>query len=157
MTVTVTSKNIDLSSWDTLFVYMYVCMKCSMLYKSDGLWLNICACCSWKISLSINLDGSFDDIHHWERILEKAVEFNNTKTCIKIIKLSFAVPSNATQIDLKRNVSEFSHWIYMDQGRNPSRALVNTVMNLCCSVKIGEYHYWLNNSHIVKNGSVQWS
>jgi hypothetical protein len=71
--------------------------------------------------------------------------------------LSLVFPQDATQMDLKRSTSGFSDWIYEDQGRTPSRAVVNTVMNLRCSMKIGEFHDWLSNPHILKNGTAQWS
>jgi hypothetical protein len=45
----------------------------------------------------------------------------------------------------------------MGHGRIPSHALVNTVMNIRCSMEIGEFHDRLSNSHVLKNGSAQWS
>jgi hypothetical protein len=36
-------------------------MKCSMLYKEDGLWLIIYACYLWEIALNIAVDALFDN------------------------------------------------------------------------------------------------
>jgi hypothetical protein len=96
-------------------------------------------------------------IQHCERILEKAVELTILKFIQKMTRISFDFSCDATQIYLKIRISESSDWIYMEQNRTPSQAFVNTPMNLRCSIKIGEFHDRLSDSHVLKNGSAQWS
>jgi hypothetical protein len=57
-------------------------VKCSILYRGDGLGLIICACYSWEMVLNIGLDASFDNIQDRKGIREKEEKVNSTKDYI---------------------------------------------------------------------------
>jgi hypothetical protein len=45
------------------------------------------------MALSINLDGSFGDVQHWERIIEEAKEFDSTEACITNDQATLCIPT----------------------------------------------------------------
>jgi hypothetical protein len=44
-----------------LIVFYCGCMKCSILYKTCGLELTVCAYYFWEMALDAGLDASFDN------------------------------------------------------------------------------------------------
>jgi hypothetical protein len=57
-------------------------VKCSILYKRDGLRFTTCACYSWEMALNVGLDVPFDNMQNWKEIQEQAREIKNAKAYI---------------------------------------------------------------------------
>jgi hypothetical protein len=64
-----------------LIVFSCGYLKCSILYKGNGLQLTVCACYLWEMTLNVGLDALFDNIYDWKAIREKKGEVNSTKAC----------------------------------------------------------------------------
>jgi hypothetical protein len=47
-------------------------VKCSILYKGDGLVLTVYACYLWEVALNGNLITAFNNVQDWKGIWEKA-------------------------------------------------------------------------------------
>jgi hypothetical protein len=45
-----------------LIIFRCRYVKCSVLYKADGLRLTICACYSWQMTLNVSFDASFGNM-----------------------------------------------------------------------------------------------
>jgi hypothetical protein len=54
--------------------YKYV--KCSVLYKGNGLWLTIWLCYSSEMAWNVGLSTSFDNIQNWKGIWENRIKAN---------------------------------------------------------------------------------
>jgi hypothetical protein len=62
--------------------------NCSTQYREDNLIITIFVCYLWEMALNISFDVSFDNMHDWKVMREKAQKVNCTKVCIKIDEVS---------------------------------------------------------------------
>jgi hypothetical protein len=58
--------------------YFHVDIYCSILYKEDGLQVNICVRYSWEMALNMSLDNMWD----WKGLWETAGEVNSMEAYI---------------------------------------------------------------------------
>jgi hypothetical protein len=66
MTDTMTAQNIDLSSWDTLYIYLYMCVKecCSRAWRNVSTCANLC----WQLVVKLWIFWYVDYISHKKKI-----------------------------------------------------------------------------------------
>jgi hypothetical protein len=103
--------------WILTIWYGYV--NCSILYKEDGLQINICACYSLEMSLYIIVEVSSDNMWDWEGLRKEWREVNNTKAYAVVPQPTTSrLPNIKTYDSTKLSPITITHRIFGIRTRN---------------------------------------